>query len=361
MQIDRTKFFDGYRAAFGALGQAQTDGLNALLQAAEGDTQITDIRWLAYMLATVKHECADRWKAIEEFGKGKGRKYGSPVTVTDPATGESFTNVYYGRGYVQLTWKDNYESMGRQLNNRLLYEPRLALDADVAYRIMSLGMRKGSFTGKKLADYIGGGKADYVNARKIINGLDQADRIAGYATKLEAILRASVVAAVDGVPAIPAPTPEPTASGGLFRVTASSLNVRAGASAADPTVDGSPLREGTIVRGIADLGGWKQIVAEGSGTTGWVSAKYLEPVAAPAQPQTPAPGAPLFTVTASSLNVRSGPGTENAIVAGGPLSEGTVVQGLEDQDGWKKIIVQGSGVTGWVSAKYLAAVVAQPA
>jgi hypothetical protein len=59
---------------------------------------------------------------------------------------------------------------------------------------MSLGMRLGSFTGKKLADYIHGGKADYVNARRIINGLDRAQTIAQYATRFERILRRSAIA-----------------------------------------------------------------------------------------------------------------------------------------------------------------------
>ncbi|HEX5725977.1 MAG TPA: glycoside hydrolase family 19 protein [Longimicrobiaceae bacterium] len=205
MKFDRDKFFDAYRAQFGAIKQSQVDGLDALLSAVEADPEVEDIRWLAYMFATVKHECADTWRPIEEYGKGKGRKYGQPVTVTDPA-GAKFTNAYYGRGYVQLTWDYNYRNMGNALQNRLLYEPALALQADVAYRIMSLGMRRGSFTGKKLADYINDRGTDYVNARKIINGLDKAQTIAGYARSLEQILKGSVVAAVaapDGQPAVP--------------------------------------------------------------------------------------------------------------------------------------------------------------
>ena len=189
MKIDRQKFFAAYEAAFGAITRPERKaGFDKLLGAAENDPQITDIRWLAYMLATVKHECADRWLPIEEFSKGKGLKYGNPVTVTDPA-GRTYTNVYYGRGYVQLTWDYNYRSMGQKLGNRLLYEPSLALDADIAYGIMSFGMRTGSFKGAKLSLFINGGTCYYVNARKIINGLDQAERIAGYAQKLEAILR----------------------------------------------------------------------------------------------------------------------------------------------------------------------------
>jgi putative chitinase len=190
LAFDRKRFFDGYRAKYGSLKQGQVDGLNALLAAVEADPDVSDVRWVAYMLATVKHECADTWQPIEEYGKGKGRKYGNAVTVTDP-DGNTYSNVYYGRGYVQLTWEANYRKMGSALGNRLLYEPALALQPDIAYQIMSLGMRRGDFTGKKLEDYINDKGVDYVNARRIINGTDRADLIAGYARDLEAILRAS--------------------------------------------------------------------------------------------------------------------------------------------------------------------------
>ena len=282
MRFDRPKFFDGYTAAFGALDDSQRAGLDALLSAAEADPEITDIRWLAYMFATVKHECAGTWRPIEEYGKGKGHKYGQPVTVTDPA-GQSYSNVYYGRGYVQLTWDYNYRTMGKVLGNRLLYEPSLALDADVAYGILSYGMRTGSFTGARLARFIDAGTCDYVNARKIINGLDQADRIAGYAQDLETVLRGSVVAAVPGgvptpVPAGPAAVP-PVESGPLFVVAASSLNVRSGPGAGNPTI-GTALPEGTIVRARQVQGGWTQVVVQATGASGWVSSSYLQAVAA---------------------------------------------------------------------------------
>jgi uncharacterized protein YgiM (DUF1202 family) len=280
MQIDRKKFLDGYTAAFGAPSQGKTDGINTLLASAEGDMQITDIRWLAYMLATVKHECADTWKAIEEYGKGKGHKYGNPVTVTDPSDGKTYSNVYYGRGYVQLTWDYNYRSMGQALSNRLLYEPRLALDPTVAYKVMSYGMRKGAFTGKKLSDYINAAKCDYVNARRIINGTDQAERIAGYASKLEKVLLASIVASVPGNP-VPQQTPvaTPAAPASMFTVTAASLNVRGGPGASNALVHGSPLAHGAVVQGHEDQNGWKRITAQGSGVTGWVSAQYLKATA----------------------------------------------------------------------------------
>jgi hypothetical protein len=191
-KLDREKFFHGYRTAFGRLGQSQVEGLNALLAAAEADPTLSDLRWLAYMFSTVQHECAGTWRPIEEYGKGAGRPYGTPVVVTDPQ-GKKHRNVYYGRGYVQLTWRSNYEKMGRLLKNRLLYNPALALRPAVAYRIMSLGMRRGIFTGKKLGDYIAGARRDYVNARRIINGRDQAEKLARNAVKFEKILRNSVI------------------------------------------------------------------------------------------------------------------------------------------------------------------------
>lgn len=331
MKIDRQKFFAAYEAAFGAISKAERRaGLDTILGAAEADPQITDLRWLAYMLATVKHECADRWQPIEEFSKGKGLRYGSPVRVADP-DGREHNHVYYGRGYVQLTWDWNYRSMGEKLGIRLLYEPHLALDPVVAYRIMSLGMRDGHFTGKALSKYINDQQCDYVNARRIINGTDRAELIAGYARKLESILRASVIAATDGVPVIPRPQPAP-AAGSPFTVTAETLNVRSGPDKSNAAV--GTVAKGTVVTVVAEQNGWRQITAP---VAGWVSGRYLQAAAQ-------------FTVTVDSLNVRGGPGASNAAI--GTVSKGTVVTAVAERDGWKQITAP---VAGWVSARYLEA------
>lgn len=194
MKFNHTTFFNEYKKAFNAkLTQSQVDGIESILTAIENDPEVQDVRWAAYMMATVKHECAERWQPIEEYGKGKGRKYGSAVTVTG-SDGKQYTNVYYGRGYVQLTWDYNYKKMSPAigLDDAMYCDPSRALDPSDAYKIMSYGMRKGSFTGKKLADYIHGSTCDYKNARRIINGTDQWEKIQGYAQKIEAALRASL-------------------------------------------------------------------------------------------------------------------------------------------------------------------------
>jgi len=92
----------------------------------------------------------------------------------------------------------NYRTLGKQLQlgERLLGQPELALDFDVAYRIMSHGMRRGSFMGKKLVDFIGTTGSDYLHARRIINGLDQAAKIEQHARGLEIVLTTSLISPV---------------------------------------------------------------------------------------------------------------------------------------------------------------------
>jgi predicted chitinase len=138
------------------------------------------------------HETDRKFLPIEEYGKGKNYDYGEEIEVVDQA-GKKYKNVYYGRGYVQLTWEKNYKTIGKALGmgEELHVHPEKVLEPAVAYKIMSYGMRNGTFTGKKLSNYISGTTADYYNARRIINGVDKAQLIQGYAETLEQLLRLS--------------------------------------------------------------------------------------------------------------------------------------------------------------------------
>ena len=170
--IDRDKFFRHVRVRpfGGSLAQGQVDGLAAILDSWEARPEFTDRRWLAYMLATAKHETAHTMKPIEEYGHGVGRDYGRP----DPQTGKA----YYGRGYVQLTWKQNYAKMAALTGVDLVNHPELALEPKLAALIMFEGMKGGLFTGVGLGRYFNAMVDDPVNARRIINGTDRADEIA---------------------------------------------------------------------------------------------------------------------------------------------------------------------------------------
>jgi hypothetical protein len=192
MKFDHKKFFDSYREEYGSLIQSQVSGIENLLVCIEHDPQVNDVRWATYMMATVKHECADEWQPIEEYGKGQGRPYGIQVQVTG-SDGKQYLNVYYGRGYVQLTWKENYEKMSKVLglSDELLIHPERVMEPVIAYNVMSYGMRKGLFTGRKLSDFIYGEICDYKNARRIINGLDRWQTIQDYAEKLESFFTLS--------------------------------------------------------------------------------------------------------------------------------------------------------------------------
>jgi putative chitinase len=174
-KINRAFFFDRVRANLfhGKLRQANIDGMTAILDEWEKNYSTNDDRWLAYMLATTFHETGVTMQPIEEWGKGKKLPYGKP----DPISGK----VYYGRGFVQLTWKANYDKMGKILKLDLVNKPELALSLPVSTKIMFYGMINGSFTGKKLANYFLQTKQDWVNARRIINGLDKAQLVANYA------------------------------------------------------------------------------------------------------------------------------------------------------------------------------------
>lgn len=196
--MNRKIFFNTVRETLfgGSLRQQQVDGINAILAAA-GKASVPQ---LAYVLATAYHETGARMAAVREgFARTdwdaraavarmyRAGRISTDYAALDPATGQS----YFGRGFVQLTWKKNYEKAGEELGIDLVNKPGLALDTEIAARILVEGMNKGWFTGKKLDDYIKGKKKDYVQARRIVNGLDRAELIAKYAVKFEAALQAA--------------------------------------------------------------------------------------------------------------------------------------------------------------------------
>ncbi|MBK1719233.1 glycoside hydrolase family 19 protein [Thiocystis violacea] len=189
--LDRQPFFSGVRRRFGRLDMDQIEGLEALLT---GFTSEPDwpLAHAAYALATTWHETDRRMQPITEYG---GRRYfdkydtgrlAKALGNTPAADGDGY--LYRGRGYVQVTGKANYRRFGDRLGLDLLGHPDLALRPDVAWQILSLGMRQGLFTGRCLADYLTDRSTDYLGARRIINGQDRAREIAAYARLFEAAL-----------------------------------------------------------------------------------------------------------------------------------------------------------------------------
>jgi hypothetical protein len=150
---------------------------------------LTDVRWLAYMLATAYWEtshtiqpCREtlaptdaRAAAILEHSWRAKRM----LWVKTPYWYPDENGVYWiGRGLVQLTFESNYRKLSVYVGVDLVAHPELAMDDKVAVKIMFEGMLKGLFTGRALNSYFNATLNDPVGARKIINGTDHDDQIA---------------------------------------------------------------------------------------------------------------------------------------------------------------------------------------
>ncbi|MGN7962194.1 glycoside hydrolase family 19 protein [Brucella sp. 22210] len=151
---------------------------------------------LAYLLATAYHETAATLKPVRETLASTDAKAREILTKSWKAgklpwvKSDYWSSGFFGRGYVQLTHKENYQKAGAKLGIDLVGNPSKALESSVAAEIIALGMKEGWFTGKKLSDYVTLQKSDFVGARKIVNGTDKADLIAGYAKQYDALLKA---------------------------------------------------------------------------------------------------------------------------------------------------------------------------
>jgi hypothetical protein len=170
---ERDTYFAMVRASefAGTMNQGQVDGQNAILARWEADPTTIDHRWLAYALATTKHETASTMLPIEEYGKGSGSSYGKK----DQETGQT----YYGRGFVQLTWRENYAKADKELkltgDKSCEWHAGNALNPLIAADIMFFGMRDGWFRGddkgrQTFARYFNETVNDPFGAREIING-----------------------------------------------------------------------------------------------------------------------------------------------------------------------------------------------
>lgn len=195
---NRAAFFAAVRTSLfgGCLNKGQVAGMEIIL-AECGTRKVGHPGQAAYILATAFHETAFTMQPIREFGSAayfhsmydiKGRRPGVAKRLGNLTPGDGAR--FFGRGFVQITGRRNYEDWSRRLGIELVTEPDLALRPDHAARILVEGMQLGTFTGKKLETYVAGDVCDYRNARRIVNGKDKAAAIAAYADKFLAALRA---------------------------------------------------------------------------------------------------------------------------------------------------------------------------
>jgi len=148
----------------------------------------TDVRRLAYILATARRESAVSWLPIREAprcGNDEGcreraigrllaeraERRGRPVR-SNYALPDDNGRRYYGRGYIQLTGRSNYARVDRLLGTgtQFVDNPDLVMEPAMARRILVRGMLEGWFgNGRPLRHYFVGDRADWNNARDNVN------------------------------------------------------------------------------------------------------------------------------------------------------------------------------------------------
>lgn len=140
---------------------------------------ITNKAQLAYILATSVHE-SGAGAHMQEFASGSA--YEGRRSLGNTQAGDGVR--YKGRGYVQITGRRNYQDWSRRLGVDLVGNPSLAQDPRIAAQILVGGMREGTFTGRRLDQYINDNQTDFNGARRIVNGTDRAGSIANIAQRL---------------------------------------------------------------------------------------------------------------------------------------------------------------------------------
>jgi hypothetical protein len=195
--VNLKTFFDAIRPMFGPRGfdVAQMDRMEAILEGLE--ERKVPVRHAAYILATAFHE-SDRFRAMVEYADGKAYEFRKSLGNTVAGDGPKFK----GRGFVQVTGRRNYRDWSRRLGVDLIKEPQLAASLQYATRMLIDGMIEGTFTGRKLDNY-----TSFRDMRRVVNGTDRADMIAGYAVDFEDALRRANYGLPEAKPAKPAPPP----------------------------------------------------------------------------------------------------------------------------------------------------------
>ncbi|MGV8936016.1 MAG: hypothetical protein ACOH2J_02775 [Allorhizobium sp.] len=185
----------------GRLSAGQVGGMAAILAHWRTLAVECDRRHLAYMLATTFHETGRRMQPVRETGASSDA---AAIRILDKAFAEGRLKQirapywrrdvdgrsWLGRGLVQITHKRNYEKLSAATGIDLVSDPACAMEMEMAVKILFVGMEQGLFTGVRLGNVFGATTEDWVGARRIINGRDRADLVAGYGRAFFAALSA---------------------------------------------------------------------------------------------------------------------------------------------------------------------------
>lgn len=166
-----------YAAELKSKEQLPKTGKNDPLSSAFQAEGINDPKVLAYAKATTKHETAGTNLPINEYGGNDyfTRMYEGRADLGNFQPGDGAK--YHGRGYIQLTGRANYRDMGKRIGVDLENNPDLALQPEIASRVMAA-----FFKDRGVAQLASQG--DFIGARGPVNGRDQAEKIAALAEQI---------------------------------------------------------------------------------------------------------------------------------------------------------------------------------
>lgn len=196
--MNRDKFFLAVRmdpVLFGGnMAQSAVQNINLFIDEflRRADMLLTAF---AAVLATARLEVGANMNPVREGFKKTDAEAQAYVKRNFPHYSKVYNGLmYYGRGYVQLTWLSNYQKFRAEILAKfgvdIVTSPDMVLRPDIAIYIIFEGMIRGIFTGKKLANYFTATVTNWI-FRPIVNGMDKASLHANVAQRFHAAAKAA--------------------------------------------------------------------------------------------------------------------------------------------------------------------------
>lgn len=187
-------FFDAIRGSAlypKGLADENVFGIEAILNACD-KWNVTDTHHVAQILAQSYQETGGFMQPVKEtvyaHSPDKNPSDATVIARLDNAyrnnqlpwvTKPYWREGWFGRGFIQITHKENYVIVGEQIGVDLVANRALALNLSIAADIAVVGMSRGLFTGMKLSDYKFPECLDTdewrKHPRRIVNGKDGTD------------------------------------------------------------------------------------------------------------------------------------------------------------------------------------------
>ena len=185
VQVDIENLMADYKKRGGSTNFP--DSLTLILELASEDDKLNSINHLAYLLATAKAESdysLERWEADYLCGeagvKYKNKPCKSALDYYCSTTGGKQNYCknkpkdknglpYFGRGLIQITWKENYEKYGEKIGVDLVKNPEKIFIQKNSYYVSVAYLKDKKGQSKKSA-FDWADENNLTMARKSVNG-----------------------------------------------------------------------------------------------------------------------------------------------------------------------------------------------